>query len=394
MAVDSKAAFQDRARALEVDDPSISLLEASGIVSYATYAYCCTFQPGQSDDTPLTTFLTTALGGAPDPGLAAKLRRLFFEAHALSLEDLKARVDRSETSEARVLPLSEKMERIRLQQGRLSGLSFTPQTEPSHSLIDRVCQQLDDNCVTYVELSKCTSRHDETLNTKVDNSLSLDSSGSLRMTKKPKLEDVNITGEHRLRLAFLRRSLAYDLSGIGTFSVLDIWTQKLFEKMNDPPLSGYRTISVEQVLNADRALWVKVSNDTRSKLHTRAGEPKAFDVSFAKFCEHPEVLQHLAPTQAPSSSRPEASSFVGGKDKPSNASSPIQGKGKGSGKQSQGVPVPDNCEIYFENKTLCKRFQLGRCAAKCKPGKRCMIGYRLCWRKGCHKPHAGKDCPL
>ena len=34
-----------------------------------------------------------------------------------------------------------------------------------------------------------------------------------------------MTGEHRLRQAFLRRSLAYDLSGIATFSVLDLWTQ-------------------------------------------------------------------------------------------------------------------------------------------------------------------------
>lgn len=48
-----------------------------------------------------------------------------------------------------------------------------------------------------------------------------------------------MTGEHRLRQAFLRRSLAYDLSGIATFSVLDLWTQKLFEKMNEAPIANY-----------------------------------------------------------------------------------------------------------------------------------------------------------
>ena len=115
-----------------------------------------------------------------------------------------------------------------MQKQRLTGLSFTPQSEPSHSLIDRVCQQLEDNVITYIELSRCSSRHDEALHSKVDTSLALDNAGGLRLSKKQRLEDVNVTGEHKLRQAFLRRSLAYDLAGIATFAVLDLWTQKIF----------------------------------------------------------------------------------------------------------------------------------------------------------------------
>jgi hypothetical protein len=99
--------------------------------------------------------LTTALGAAPDAASSNRFRRLFFEADALSLEDLKSRADRSESSEARVLPLAEKMDRIRQQQLRRIEISFTPQNEPSHSLIDKVCQQLEDNVVTYIDLSRC-----------------------------------------------------------------------------------------------------------------------------------------------------------------------------------------------------------------------------------------------
>ena len=116
-------------------------------------------------------------------------------------------------------------------------MSFTPQSEPSHSLIDRVCQQLEDNVITYIELNRCSSRHDEALHSKIDTSLALDNAGGLRLSKKQRLDDVNVTGEHKLRQAFLRRSLAYDLAGIATFAVLDLWTQKLFEKMNEAPLS-------------------------------------------------------------------------------------------------------------------------------------------------------------
>ena len=395
MAIDSKVAFQNRAIELGIEQDDVEVLSDKGINSYATYAYCCTFQPGQTDDTALTNFLTTTLGAAPNAAAITRYRRLFFEAHALSLEDLKSRADRSESSEARVLPLAEKMDRIRQQKDRLVGLSFTPQSEPSHSLIDKVCQQLEDNVVTYIELNQCSSRHDEALHSKVDTSLALDNSGGLRLSKKQRLDDVNVTGKHKLRQAFLRRALAYDLAGIATFSVLDLWTQKLFEKMNEAPLNNYKYISVEQAINADKALWVKISNDTRGQLQPKTGVDKPFDVSFINFCEHPEVLQHLTPLQGQGGSRGDFSQHAAptGKGKGFHQT---DGKGKtskGKGKSTPGIQVPDDCEIFVDGKQLCKRWQVGRCTAKVKPGKRCMVGYHMCWKKACHKLHPGNECP-
>ena len=397
MALDSKVAFQARAIELGVTQADVTALETKAITSYATYAYCCTFQPGQVDDSALKDFLNDALGAAPDAASMSRYRRLFFEAHALSLEDLKSRVDRSESSEARVIPLPEKLDRIRLQKDRLVGISFTPAVEPSHSLIDRACQQLEDNVVTYIDLSKCSSRQDETLHAKTDTTLTLDQSGGLRLTKRQKLDNINLTGEHRLRQAFVRRSLAYDLANIGTFAVPDKWTQKLFERMNEPPLANYKFVSVEQVMNADKALWVKVSDSTRGRLNTSTGTRKIFDVEFEKFCEHPEVLQHLMPLQQSSSARGSGhhdDPFLSHQDVKHGGGKGDKGKGKGKGKtKGPGIPVPDDCEIFVDNKQLCKKWQVGRCSAKVKAGKRCMIGWHLCWKKNCHKPHPGNECP-
>ena len=392
MALDSKVAFQTRAKQLGVEQAAIDALEAKGIASYATYAYCCTFQPGQVDDTALRDFLKDALGAEPDTATSSKFRRLFFEAHALSFEDLKARVDRSESSEARVVPLPEKLDRIRLQKERLVGISFTPSVEPSHSLIDRACQQLEDNVLSYIELNRCSSRHDETLNAKTDTTLSLDPSGSLRLSKKQKLDNISITGEHRLRQAFMRRALAYDLANIGTFSVLDKWTQKMFERMNETPLANYKFVSVEQIMNADRALWVKLSDSTRGRLHSTTGTRKTFDVEFEALCEHPEVLQHILPLQQTFTVK---SQNIHGNPVPDrNPHAPQPGKGKGEGKaKGPGIQVPEDCEIYVDNKQLCKKWQVGRCTAKIKAGKRCMTGWHLCWKKNCHKAHPGNECP-
>ena len=107
------------------------------------------------------------------------------------------------------------------------------------------------------------------------------------------------------------------------------------------------------------------------------------------FSEHAEVLQHLSPLQGPGG-------YV--HDRARTAAAPGKGKGstirtakgrhhKEKGKPHQALPWPDDCEIFVDGKQLCKRWQIGRCTAKVKPGKRCMVGYHMCWKKACHKLH-------
>ena len=74
MALDSKVAFQARAIELGVTQADVTALETKGITSYATYAYCCTFQPGQVDDSALKDFLNDALGAAPDAASMSRYR--------------------------------------------------------------------------------------------------------------------------------------------------------------------------------------------------------------------------------------------------------------------------------------------------------------------------------
>ena len=295
------------------------------------------------------------------------------------------------------------MDRVRRLKARLTGLTFTPATEPSHSLIDRACQQLDDNVLSYIPLNRCTSRQDETLQAKSDTTFVLDSSGNLRVTKKLKTEDTKLEGEHRLKLAFHRRALAYEIANIGTFQTMDMWTQTLFEKITEPSLPGFRNVTIDQALNADKALWIRLAEETRANLAAAPGAPKPFDVAVGQLTNHAEVLLHLTPlpTSAANASavnhpvqpsHPQHSPFGKGKGTHN------KGKGKGS-QQVQGTPivVPDNCTISVGDKQLCKCYNVGRCKAKIKPGKRCMIGWHLCWKKGCHITRAMSarcDCTI
>lgn len=123
----------------------------------------------------------------------------------------------------------------------------------------------------------------------------MDSVGNLRLTKKKqKTHDTAVDGEHCVRMAFQHRSLAVpdDIANIGTFAVMDRWTQTLFEKLNEPPIAGFRNITTEQIINADKRLWVKLSDEARSNLVAPAVGPKPFDVAFEQLVNHPEVLMH------------------------------------------------------------------------------------------------------
>jgi hypothetical protein len=76
------------------------------------YAFCSEYQPGGPDEKPLVAFLETTLGEVPNGEMLSKYRRLFFESHALCLQDLRQKVERTEDSDAKVLPLADKVERI------------------------------------------------------------------------------------------------------------------------------------------------------------------------------------------------------------------------------------------------------------------------------------------
>ena len=172
MALDSEATFWARCDQLGMPEAIQQELEAGGINSFATLAFC-TPNSGNAgvDDPALMAHLRGLLAENPTPQTITMFRRLAFEAQALAMQDLKSKLERTHDSEPKVLPLQEKLERIRRQQARLGGLSFTAHNQPSHALIDRATQQFDDGVLLYIPLAKCASRYAESLCEKAPASL-------------------------------------------------------------------------------------------------------------------------------------------------------------------------------------------------------------------------------
>ena len=80
---------------------------------------------------------------------------------------------------------------------------------------------MKENCVKLIELHKCTSREQEIKSEKVSPQLSFDAQGNIKVSKQSAVSDCPINGEIKLRAAFTRRSLAYDLANVASFQVME-----------------------------------------------------------------------------------------------------------------------------------------------------------------------------
>lgn len=220
------------------------------------------------------------------------------------------------------------------------------------------------------------------------------------MTKHQANTECSIQGDIRLRGAFTRRSLAHDLAGVATYEAVESWSQLLFDRMCLEPPPGYKHISVDQIVRADRKLWTKVSETTRAKVTgVTADGIKNVDAAIRELSHHPEVRFLMMPLPMTSGSsgaaasssstiRPQPYTTEGGRGKGKQGA---QQKGKGKGK----ITIPEGCSIRFgdnDSKPVCMKFNLGKCGANIKPGKRCQHGYHVCWRKGCHRPFPFYEC--
>lgn len=295
MALDSKAAFRERALEIGITSADLDLLDGGGLGSFSQYAFCCAYQPGAHSDDALFEHLEAVLGNKPTGASASNFRRLFFECHALSLRDLQSRMDRTDTSEVKILPLAEKVQRIEELRKAFPGAMLSTTLEPSHSLIDRAVHQAEEGCVKLIELHTCTSREQEIKCDKTSPQLTFDSSGNIKVTKQQQVTECSAQGEIRLRAAFTRRSLAYHLANLASFEKLEAWTQLLFDRICQDPPTGYKHISIDQIVRADRRLWVMVAEDTRSKVNVVTNGIKAVDAAIERFSHHSDVQFHMLP---------------------------------------------------------------------------------------------------
>ena len=191
--MDSRSVYEQRLKACDVPDEAISRLTEVGVTSLSKLAFCTSYAPNMTDDTPLINFFKQTINPELSAGVLSSLRRAFFEAHTFMLSDLRSKIDKKEDEAPRRVPQAERNSRLQAQRTRLMGVEVSGPLEPSDSLIDLVSQQREDELLRYIELEQCTCRESE-----------------VRTSRTSKSNKADLTSDFLIRQSLQRRALAYD----------------------------------------------------------------------------------------------------------------------------------------------------------------------------------------
>ena len=105
---------------------------------------------------------------------------------------------------------------------------------------------------------KFPTRRNELLQKKPSKEISIDQSQRVVEDKQSDVTCPTVT-ELEVSNALKRRALAFDLVGVCAYDVMAAYHADLLDHLHTPPPPGYSAVSVQQILRADRAAFMFLS---------------------------------------------------------------------------------------------------------------------------------------
>jgi len=81
--------------------------------------------------------------------------------------------------------------------------------------------------------------------------------------------------ELRIRSALDRRCLAFDQADILAYAVQEAWISYMFQQLFRSPPANYNAVTMEQVLQADKCLWIRLAELPRRGISAPGGQDQA-----------------------------------------------------------------------------------------------------------------------
>jgi hypothetical protein len=143
--------------------------------------------------------------------------------------------------------------------------------------------------------------------------------------------------------------LAYDQVGLIGFEILSSWIEFLFKQLMRSPPENYQQVSMDQILSADKQLFIALASLTRTGITALGRRP--LEDCFPEARADPQVAMLLMPLPLSGAGQkrkleavwtePVQQQYQGGKAKGKGKG---RGKGKGKGKAKEGkgrTQMPD-----------------------------------------------------
>ena len=395
---ESEPVFKTRCSQVGLDASDMECLVKAGVNSLAKVAFMTSYTPGSGEDKDLIAAFETAIGKPASLGQKSSFRRLFHEAFAVTTNEMKMLVERTDETVPRKLSVPERAERFELIRKRLPGLSIRNRLEPSDSLVDALVSQYEQDRIQFLQWDRLTSKEQELCTSARRESIfSIDSTGKLKTEAKADVK-ADTSAELLLQHALQRRGIALEMSNLLNYDKHYLWVERLLSARLDPLPSTHCLPTFDQLRMADAKLWQLLAEKTRKGVQcTAAGRP--LDSIFEAVSQSPEVLHILQPLPKSSGApkfhdipdeRPERPGPYSGKGRK-------KGKGRGKGKlASKSTRVPSALAGTRSHtnagEAICFGYGLKTCRETCVRN-RCPRGLHICGFPGCGQTHPALDCP-
>ena len=399
--IESEAVFKQRCSEIGLSVAQHLSLVSASYSTMGRFAYGCSYVPGAPDDAALIGMIDRICEGHPDEGVVGLFRRLYFESFTMVQSDLKLRLERSDEAPLRKLAVPERSARYDKQVLKLSSLVLTGELECADCLVDETIRQFDENRVRYIRWERCLKKDAEEDNVRKSSSLDATIQGLVRVTTVSTPGDADTSSELLLRFAMTRRGLAYDQANLLEFSLHEAWVTKMFTFRLRADIPHHARVSLDQLLNGDRALFSKLAQMTRSGIVPTAAGVRPLDVAFPIAMADAEVLQLFAALALPAHADKRPAELPADRskaDKKQRSESKGSGKGKGDKKKrdkgsgkGQKRPPPalpagiEGSSVTPDGSHICFGYSQGKCD-QALPGRGCSFGKHVCTI--CFGPHS------
>ena len=431
--MDSVALFKSMAKKYGATDEWIKTIEEEmRICTFALFFNASSYHPNKEDDMPLMKLVSEITKTAPnDPTREAMavFRRLCYEAWVLSASDLRDRIERRNDDAPRSLMMPERIERNKNQKERIKGIRMKGHRQCSHHLVDLIDGMATKNVLQYVALKDCTTRAQELKGVKQEPYFATDpSTGFLKKFEGSSSAEAGFSSDGLLLNCLERRDLAFDNCRLVALETFSEWTDRLYECYIATPPPGFETIGLDQILEADQALFEQMAEMTDESGICPENDKFPLEEALVKAMEKQQVNLHLtyrrhgnssaSSRQAKSpekrSRQPETTedkkmqaritqlentikNLRSGKDSKAKKTEGKKDKGGGKGGkegklQHTRMPreliglKPQMPKGENEGDQICYGFNLGGCTKAAK-GEKCARGWHVCMK--CHKSSHG-----
>ena len=391
---DSAAYFNSRAAEYQVPSELVEALNAAGIRTMAHMAFSIA-RPGQEfDEEKFDEWLRNVNGGImPTLGAVAAVRRLYFEAEIVLTATLRSSVEQpGDSSTPKPLPHAERLARMQQLKGQFPGLNLVGLNEPAQALLDECVYQFEHRLLRYIEPAKCNSRESEVMAGKSDRKLRLEAN-SLSVKESKNTPDEDVSSAYKLQQCLRRRAVAYEFAGLISFEVHEQYIDRLMRRLNADPPPNYQATSMNQILRADREVWVYLSQNV-SDIRPQDTGNRPLDKALKEALNDYNVAFHLLPLPMgnPSSYAPYRAkdNFQPKEDHAKGAFQQRKGKGKAKGGAKGSSVAPRGIQGAVgrdsRGRPICFNYNLSSCD-QAPAGGSCSRGRHICFKANCFKGH-------